>query len=61
MMIKNIQFDNDLVIVYLVAFFIACLVLCLGFHPTVLISVISSSMFLMLPFQPLPPSLDPSF
>ena len=40
------QFDNDLVIVCLVAFVMACLLLCLGFHPSVLILLMSRSMFL---------------
>jgi hypothetical protein len=34
----------------------ACLLLCFGFHPKVFIFVMSSSMFLTSPFQPLPPS-----
>jgi hypothetical protein len=33
-----------------------CLVLCLGFHSSVLILLMSRSMFLTSPFQPPPPS-----
>jgi len=34
-------------------------VLCLGFHPSFLILLMSSSMFLTSPFQPLSPSTPP--
>ena len=43
------------VIMYLMVFVMACLVLCLGFHPSVFILLMSRSMFLTSPFQPLAP------
>ncbi len=43
----------------LVAFFMACWLLSLGFHPSVLSLLMSGSMFLTSPFQPLPPSTPP--
>jgi hypothetical protein len=39
--------------------FVACWVVCLGFHSSVLILLMSRSMFLTPPFQPLPPSSLP--
>ncbi len=38
----------------------ACLLLCLGFHSSVLILLMFRSMFLTSPFQPLPPSIPPA-
>jgi hypothetical protein len=40
-------------------FFMDCLLLCFGFHPRVLSLVMSRSMFLTSPFQPIPPSTPP--
>jgi hypothetical protein len=52
-MIKKIEFYDLSVITCWIAFFMVCLVLCLVFHPNALILLMSRSVFLSSPLQPL--------